>query len=80
MQFSSAYVPQLKCQSTQFNCQTSIWRIDSTLSTATTPGQSGPGSDGSEGIHHIPQSSSIPEASPSYGLVSYLGHSLVGGS
>ena len=53
----------------------SIWLIDRTLSGATTPGQSGPGSDGNEGVLHIPQSSSITEASPSDCLVSYTGHS-----
>ena len=42
--------------STQFS---SIWPIDRTLSGATTPGQSGHGSDGNEGIRDIPQSSSI---------------------
>ena len=31
----------------------SSWSIDRTLSSATTPGQSGPGSDGNEGILHI---------------------------
>ena len=46
-----------------------------TLSGATTPGQNEPGSDGSEGILRIPQSSSITESSPSDCLVSYLGHS-----
>ena len=30
-----------------------------TLSGATTPGQSGPGSDGNKEVLHIPQSSSI---------------------
>ena len=39
-------------------------------------GQSGSGSNGSEGVHCIPQSSSITEASASDCLVSYLGHSL----
>ena len=48
-----------------------IWPIDRTLSGATTPGQSGPGSDGNEGVLRIPQSSSITEASPSDYLVSY---------
>ena len=33
--------------------------MDWTLSGATTSSQSGPGSDGSKGIHRIPQSSSI---------------------
>ena len=37
----------------------SIWPIDRTLSGATTLGQSGPGSDGNEGVLCIPQSSSI---------------------
>ena len=47
----------------------SIWPIDRTLSGATTPGQSGPGSDGNEGLLHIPQSSSITGTSPSDCLV-----------
>ena len=51
---------------TQFKCKNSklsklqlsyIWLIDRTLSAATTPGQSGPGSNGNEGVFHIPQSS-----------------------
>ena len=42
--------------STQFS---SIWPIDRTLSGVTTPSQSGPGSDGNEGILCIPQSSNI---------------------
>ena len=54
----------------------SIWSIDRTLSSATTPGQSGPGSNGNEGILRILQSSSITEASPSDCLVSYPWHSL----
>ena len=33
----------------------SIWLIDGTLRGTTTPSQSGPGSDGSEGVFHIPQ-------------------------
>ena len=45
-------------------------------SEATTPGQSGLGTDGKEWILRIPQSSSITEASPSDCLVSYSGHSL----
>ena len=49
------------------------------LSGATTPGQSGPGSDGNEGVLRIPQRSSIAGTSPSDCLVSYLGHSSVGG-
>ena len=45
-----------------------IWSIDRTLSGATTPGQSGPGSEGDEGVLSITQSSSITGASPSNGL------------
>ena len=37
----------------------SIRPIDRILSSATTPGQSGCGSDNHEGVLHIPQSSSI---------------------
>ena len=43
---------------------------------ATTPGQSGPRSNGNEGVLHISQSSSITRASLSDCLVSYPGHSL----
>ena len=39
----------------------------------TIPGQSGPGSNGNEGILHITQSTRI-EALPSNGLVLYPGH------
>ena len=63
------------CISTQFG---SIWPLDMTLSGATTPGQTVPGSDGNEGVLCIRQSSSITGTSPSDRLVSYLGHSLVG--
>ena len=70
-------------QSIQFSICTqfsSIWPIDRTLSGVTTPGQSGSGSDGNEGELCIPQSSSITGTSSSDCLVSYSGHSLVGGS
>ena len=50
------------------------------MSGATTPGQSGPGSNGNKGVLRIPQSSSITGTSPSDCLVSYPGHSLGGGS
>ena len=56
----------------------SIWPIDRTLIDATTPGQSGPGSDGNEGVLRIPHSSSIVGTSPSDCLVSYPEHSLRG--
>ena len=45
------------------------------LSGATTPGWSGPGSNGNEGALHIPQSSKTG-ASPSDCLMSYPGHLL----
>ena len=54
----------------------SIWPTGRTLSGATTPDQSGLGSNGNEGILRIPQSSSITGASPSDCLVSYKGHKL----
>ena len=50
----------------------SIWPIDKTLSGATTPGQSEPGSDGNEWVLRIPQSSSITGTSSS----DCSGHSL----
>ena len=59
--------------STQFS---SIWPIHRTLSGATTQGLSGPGSDGNEGVHCIPQTSSITGTSSSDCLVSYREHSL----
>ena len=49
-----------------------------TLSGAITLGQSGPGSNGDEGVLHIPKKFSITETSPSDSLVSYAGHLLVG--
>ena len=49
----------------------SIWLIHRTLSSATTAGLSGLGSDGNEGIIRIPQSSSISVGSPWDFLVSY---------
>ena len=54
----------------------SIQPIDRALSGAAIPGQSGPGSNVTEGVLHIPQSPSINGTSPSDCLVSYLGHSL----
>ena len=49
------------------------------LSGVTTPGQSGPGSNGHEGVLRIPQSFSTAGTSPSDCLVSYPGHLLEGG-
>ena len=51
-----------------------FWPIDRTLSGATTLGHSGSGSNGNEGVLHIPQS--ITKAASSDSLVSYPGHSL----
>ena len=48
------------------------------LTDTTTPGQSGPESNGNEGVLHIPQSSR-DVVSTSVGLVSYLGHSFFEG-
>ena len=86
-QFSLALIRSLHVktdlfQAIQFSISTqfsSIWPIDRTLSGATTPGQSGPGSDGNEGVHHIPQRSSIIRTSPPNCLVSYQGTRFVGG-
>ena len=57
--------------STQFR---SIWNIDWILSIVTTPGQSGPGSNGNEGVLQIPQTSSISGSPSSDNLVSYPGN------
>ena len=48
------------------------------LSGATTPGQSGPGSNDYEGVLRIPQSLCTAGTSPSDCLVSHPGHSLGG--
>ena len=61
------------CVSTKFS---SIWPIHRPQSGATTPGQSGPGSN--EGVFRIPQSVSVTETSPLDYLVSYSAH-LLGG-
>ena len=61
---------------TQFKC--SIWPIDKTQTSATTPGQSEPGSNGNEEVLHIPQSSTITGASLLDCLMSYSRHSLRG--
>ena len=58
----------------------SIQPIVLTLSDATTPGKSGPGNDRNDRIICIPQNSNISEASPTYSLMSYPGHSLLEGS
>ena len=62
--------------SVEYNTQvSSIYPINRTLSGATTPSQSGPGSDGNEEVFRIPQSSSITGTSASDCLVTYPGHS-----
>ena len=58
----------------------SIWPIDWALSGATTPSQSGPGSDGNEEELCVSQSSSIIRVSPSDCFMSYQGDSLEVGS
>ena len=66
-------------QAIQFSMSTQISyisSIDRTLSGATSPGQSRPGSDGNKGVLRIPQSSSVTGTSPSDCLVSYPGDSL----
>ena len=50
--------------------------MDGTTPGATTPGQSGPRSDGNKAVLHIPQSSRITGNSPLDCLVSYPGHML----
>ena len=57
----------------------SIWLIDRTLSSTTSPNQSWPGNDGNEGEFCIPQSTSTTEASQLDNLMSYPEHSWVGG-
>ena len=49
-----------------------IWSIDRILSGVTSPGHSGPGSDGNEGLLYIAQISRITGASSLDCLVSYL--------
>ena len=56
----------------------SVWRIDRNLSDATTPGLSGPGSNGNEDVLHITQSFYISEASPSNYLMWYTRTLIVG--
>ena len=53
--------------------------MDTTLSGATTLGQSVPESDCNEGVLSIPQSSRITGTPPSDCLVSYISRALIGG-
>ena len=65
-------------QAIQFTISTNIfstWPIKRTLSGATTPGQSGPESDGNERVLWFSQSSSIIETARLDCFVSYPGHS-----
>ena len=56
----------------------STWPIDRTLSGATTPGQSGPGSDGNERVlQRALQSSSIPGVSLTIRLFNVISRSLI---
>ena len=55
IQFSVCYFYVLSLKSTVYKSNSSIWSIDRTLSGATTPNQSGPGSDGKEKVLRIPK-------------------------
>ena len=77
IQFSQTVLIQFSIR-TQFSF---IKPIDRALSSANTPGQSGPGSDSGEEVLCIFQSSIVTEILPSDCLVSYPGHlSVVVGS
>ena len=69
---------QFKCKKSKLSKLqlSSSWPIYRILSGATTLGQSGPGSDGNEGVLCIPQSSSNTGTSPSDWLLLCLGHLL----
>ena len=58
------------------NVHYSIWPIEKTLSSATTPDQSGPWSNGNKGVLRIPQASNITGTLPLDCLVSYPWNSL----
>ena len=70
IQFSQAFF----IQTLQFSISMRLVLFNQ--SGATNPSQSGPGSNGNEGVLCIPQSSSITGASPSDRLALYWGHSL----
>ena len=77
----SLNVKSVLFQAIQFSIATLLsftWAIDRTLSSATTPGQSEPGSDDNEGVLCTPQSSSFTGTLLSDCLVSYPTHSLRG--
>ena len=73
LQYNSHNSTSVICLPTQFV----LFDPYRTLSGATTPGQSGPGRNGNEGIVHIPQISQAG-ALPSDGLMSYPGDLLEG--
>ena len=56
---------------------TSIWPIDRTLSSATTQDQSGPESNGNEGVLHIPQN--FTDKSLAIRWFNFISRALVGG-
>ena len=77
--YTQLNVKTILFQTIQFSIGTefsSISSINGTRSGATTPSQSGHGSNGNEGILRIPESSSITGLLPSISLVSYSGNSL----
>ena len=79
--FSLAIVHRLLFQTVQFSISAEFsyfLPIGRTLSGTSTPDQSGPESDGNEGVFRIPQISSITGTTPSDFLMSYPGHSLRG--
>ena len=71
LQYNSYNLTSLICSLTD----SSIWPIDMTLSGTTTPGQSGPESNGNEGVLHFLQISK-DGSSPSDCLMSYPRHLL----
>ena len=73
--YTQLHVKIVLFQAIQFRVSTefsSIWPINKTLSGASTPEQSKPRSNGSEGVLRVPQSSGIAGNSPSDCLVSYI--------
>ena len=80
-QIRSLNIKTVLFQVIQFSINTqfsSISFIERSLSGVTTSGLSGPGSDGNQGVVHIPKSCSMTRTSPSDCLVSYPVHSLRG--
>ena len=68
----------LMCHKTKPNQMRNNWPIDRTLSGATIPGQSGPGSDGIEELLRIPPKLQHWKLIIKSFIVSYPGHSLRG--